>query len=124
LNAIKDAKVVDSWIGKYPGSVSWFSPGSYDLRPPLNGAGNDVLPNVKVAGYWVKMGEREHGSKGLCQERAYVSGIQAANSLMASVTMSNLNHSVIPIRDDEFQFKIATAINKKVMSFLPRFWVR
>eukprot|EP00968_Pinguiococcus_pyrenoidosus_P014449 scaffold1307_cov200-Pinguiococcus_pyrenoidosus.AAC.138 len=28
------------------------------------------------------MGEREHGAKGLCQERAFVSGLQAANSLM------------------------------------------
>jgi hypothetical protein len=27
------------------------------------------------------MGAREHGAKGLCQERAYVSGIEAANAL-------------------------------------------
>lgn len=34
-----------------------------------------------VAGDWVNMGKFEHGSKGLCQERAYVSGIEAANAL-------------------------------------------
>lgn len=73
-----DAKLVDSWVGKYSGVVSWFSPGSYARRPPLEGAGNGVLPNVKCAGDWVKMGEREHGAKGLCQERAYVSGFEAA----------------------------------------------
>lgn len=72
----------------------------------------------------MKLGDREHGSKGLCQERAFVSGIQAANSLMESVMMNGRNHPVIPIRDDEIQFKIATAINKKIMGFIPRFWVR
>merc|ERR1712071_505416 len=83
-----NAKVVDSWVGKYPGTVSWFSPGSYALRPPLEGAGRNVLPNVKCAGDWVKMGEREHGAKGLCQERAFVSGIEAANSLIESTASS------------------------------------
>ena len=121
---LKDARVVDSWIGKYPGSVSWFSPGSYELRPPLEGAGNDVLPNVKVAGDWVRMGKREHGAKGLCQERAYVSGIEAANSLMTSNGLRSRTHPVIQIREDEIQFKIATAINKQLMGFVPRFWIR
>ena len=104
--------------------MSWFSPGSYVLRPPIEGAGNDILPNVKVAGDWVRMGEREHGSKGLCQERAFVSGLQAANSLMASTNLNSRDHSVIPIRDDEVQFNIAKAINKRFMGILPRFWVR
>ena len=35
--AFADAKVVDSWVGKFPGAVSWFSPGSYTARPPLHG---------------------------------------------------------------------------------------
>ena len=39
------------------------------------------MPNLVCAGDWVRMGEYEHGAKGLCQERAYVSGIQAANAL-------------------------------------------
>ena len=128
----KDAKVVDSWVGKYSGTVSWFSPGSYDRRPPLEGAGNEVLPNVKCAGDWVRMGEREHGAKGLCQERAYVSGIEAANSLLRSTTgggvmdgggMMDLKE-VIPVREDEGQFKFGVAVNNKVMKVLPRWWVR
>jgi uncharacterized protein with NAD-binding domain and iron-sulfur cluster len=120
-----DAKLVDSWVGKYPGVVSWFSPGSYTKRPPLEGAGNEVLPNVKCAGDWVRMGEREHGAKGLCQERAYVSGFEAANSLMRS-TMGDTykQHDVLPVRDDEMQFKLGVEVNRKVMQFLPRFWTR
>merc|ERR1712038_2080996 len=104
-----DADVVDAWVGRYPGTVSCFSPGSYGSRPPLEGAGNDVLPNVKCAGDWVRMGEREHGAKGLCQERAYVSGMEAANSLMKSTaakksSIAFVDHDVLPVRDDEEQF--------------------
>ena len=128
-----DAKVVDSWVGKYGGAVSWFSPGSYGKRPPLEGAGAAILPNVKCAGDWVRMGDREHGAKGLCQERAFVSGFEAANSLMRDTTTSgssseqqqqHRSHPVLPVRDDEPQFKAAVALNKKVMAFLPRFWVQ
>ena len=126
VSRFADAKVVDSWVGKYPGTVSWFSPGSYKLRPPLEGAGNDVLPNVKCAGDWVRMGDREHGAKGLCQERAYVSGMEAANSLMQSTLDDDsfLKASVLPVRDDEKQFKLGVEVNNKVMQFLPRFWTR
>lgn len=126
-----DAKVVDSWVGKYPGTVSWFSPGSYTKRPPLEGAGNSVLPNVKCAGDWVRMGEKEHGSKGLCQERAYVTGMEAANSLLESTTEKGtggraefVKHEVLPVREDEAQFKLGVEVNRKVMQVLPRFWVR
>ena len=119
-----DAKVVDSWVGKYPGTVSWFSPGSYTKRPPLEGAGNSVLPNVKCAGDWVRMGDLEHGAKGLCQERAYVSGLQAANELLRATEVVSRRHAVLPVREDEAQFQAAVALNQQVMKFFPRFWVR
>jgi len=124
-----DAKVVDSWVGKYPGTVSWFSPGSYTLRPPLEGAGNDILPNIKCAGDWVRMGEREHGAKGLCQERAYVSGMEAANSLIESTILTPYDKDlklaeILPVREDEPQFKLGIEVNKKAMQMLPRFWTR
>ena len=123
-----DARVVDSWVGKYPGAVSWFSPGSYSSRPPLEGAGNAILPNVKCAGDWVRMGDRKHGAKGLCQERAYVSGIEAANSLLLSAgILDNAGlkaGEVLPVREDEIQFKLGAQLNKRVMQRLPRFWVR
>jgi len=119
-----DAKVVDSWVGKYPGVVSWFSPGSYDKRPPLEGAGSQILPGLKCAGDWVRMGEREHGAKGLCQERAFVSGLEAANALLRDVDMTTTPAEVLPVRDDEPQFKAGVALNREVMKYVPRFWVR
>jgi hypothetical protein len=84
-----------------------------------------VLPNIKCAGDWVRMGDREHGAKGLCQERAYVSGIEAANSLIRVLAPDYRNAAnVLPVREDEIQFKLGAQISKKVMRFLPRFWVR
>jgi uncharacterized protein with NAD-binding domain and iron-sulfur cluster len=118
-----DAKVVDSWIGRYPGTVSWFAPGTFDKRPPLQGAGK-ALPNLKCAGDWVRMGDREHGAKGLCQERAYVSGLEAANALLQDVATVSKAHNVIPVREDEAQFKAGVALNNQVMTIFPRFWVR
>lgn len=71
------------------------------------------------------MGEREHGAKGLCQERAYVSGMEAANSLMRSTMDESFReHQVLPVREDELQFKLGVEVNRKVMQFLPRFWIR
>ena len=70
--------------------------------------------------------DREHGAKGLCQERAYVSGFEAANSLMRDTDVEKIYmpHEVLAVREDEMQFKLGVEVNKKVMSVLPRFWTR
>jgi len=118
------ANVIDSWVGKFPSSVSFFSPGSFGRRPPLQG--DPDVPNIKFAGDWVRMGELEHGAKGLCQERAYVSGLQAGNLLLDETIGKSRSHThpILPVRDDEAQFKAAIALNKQAMKSLPRFWVR
>jgi hypothetical protein len=118
----RDAKVVDSWVGKFEGTVSLFGPGTFPRRPPLQGA--PEVSNIKCAGDWVRMGELEHGAKGLCQERAYVSGLQAGNLILDEVVGKSrlYKHPVLPVREDEAQFKAGIALNKKVMKFLPRFW--
>lgn len=90
----------------------------------MEGAGNDTLPNVKIAGDWVRMGEREHGAKGLCQERAYVSGMEAANSLLKTTSDVTDVKEVLQVREDEEQFKLGVSVNNQVMKVLPRFWVR
>jgi len=124
-----EAQVLDSWVGKYPGAVSWFSPGSYEKRPPLEGAGPTKLPNVKCAGDWVRMGDREHGAKGLCQERAYVSGLEAANSLLAQVARDRREasgplHPVLPVRPDEPQVVAGQKAAKELLKGARRMWVR
>ncbi|KAL7580969.1 hypothetical protein ACA910_005783 [Epithemia clementina (nom. ined.)] len=124
VSAFGDARVVDSWVGRYPGTVSWFAPGTFRKRPALEGV-PDVINNLVCAGDWVRMGEREHGSKGLCQERAYVSGLQAGNLILERLAVKPLRpHPVLPVRPDEKQFEASVAINRQIMKILPRFWVR
>jgi uncharacterized protein with NAD-binding domain and iron-sulfur cluster len=127
--AFKSANVLDFHVQRYPSAVSWFSPGSYKSRPPLK---VPTVSNLVCAGDWVRLGEREHGAKGLCQERAYVSGLEAANQLIRSGMLfanNNKYHNVIPIRDDEPQVKLGRMINKNTMQLLKplrldSFWVR
>ena len=113
--AFRHAQVVDQEVRRYPGSVSLFSPGSFQQRPPLETS----LATVVCAGDWVRMGEREHGAKGLCQERAYVCGLEAANSLLRRGVVRGTGsgeHRVIPVRPDEPQVVLGRALNKLVMN--------
>ncbi len=93
--------------------------------PPLETS----LETVVCAGDWVRMGEREHGAKGLCQERAYVCGLEAANALLkrrivGGIEGSGIQHRVIPIRADEPQVLLGRALNRLVMDPLEAIGVR
>ena len=124
--AFRDAQVVDQEVRRYPGSVSLFSPGSFSQRPPLETS----LERVVCAGDWVRMGRREFGAKGLCQERAYVCGLEAANSLLrkgivqGSDPDASRQHAVLPIRADEPQVVLGRALNKLVMDPLEAAGIR
>ena len=114
---IRTTTVLESEVRRYPGSVSLFAPGSFSKRPPLDTA----LPAIVCAGDWVRMGSREHGAKGLCQERAYVCGLEAANSLIrrkvvTTSTSPAREHPVRPIRADEPQVLIGRALNALLMN--------
>ena len=112
--AFRGAQVVDQEVRRYPGSVSLFSPGSFQQRPPLETS----MASVVCAGDWVRMGEREFGAKGLCQERAYVCGLEAANALLRRGVVRGTGsgeHRVIPIRPDQPQVVLGRALNKLVM---------
>lgn len=115
--AFRTTTVLESEVRRYPGSVSLFAPGSFSKRPPLDTA----LPSIVCAGDWVRMGSREHGAKGLCQERAYVCGLEAANSLIrrkvvTTSTSPAREHPVLPIRADEPQVLIGRALNALLMN--------
>ena len=111
----RSAQVVDSHVMRYPSAVSWFSPGSYELRPTLATA----VPNLVCAGDWVRMGTREHGAKGLCQERALVSGLEAANLLARRGLLGGRReHEVIPVRADELQVELGRTANKALAGVL------
>ena len=72
----------------------------------------------------------EHGAKGLCQERAFVCGLEAANSLLrrgvvkGTGSASSQPHAVLPIRADEPQVVLGRALNKLVMDPLEAAGIR
>ena len=107
------ARVVDCEVRRYPGSVSLFSPGSFRKRPPLETS----VESIVCAGDRVRIGDKEHGAKGLCQERAYVCGLEAGNSLIRRRIVNGADHShpVLPIRADEPQVVLGRVLNKLVM---------
>ena len=89
------------------------------------------MPNVVCAGDWVRMGDREHGAKGLCQERALVSGYEACNELAARGVLGKkaTEVAVLPVRDDEVAYTTGARVNGAVQGALDRvglgsFWVR
>jgi len=116
--AFHTAQVLEAEVRRYPGSVAWFSPGSFRQRPPLETA----IPSLVCAGDWVRMGARDFGAKGLCQERAYVCGLEAANSLLRRGVVLGADadapaqHRVIPIRPDEPQVLLGRSLNAQVMN--------
>ena len=120
------AQALEFDVRRYPGSVSLFSPGSFTKRPPLQTS----LDSLVCAGDWVRMGAREHGAKGLCQERAYVCGLEAANALMRNGVVKGADplrsaeHQVIPIRPEEPQVLLGRAMNKLVMDPLEAVGIR
>ena len=128
VHGVDGVRAVDFEVRRYPGAVSWFSPGSYPKRPPLETS----IHNIVCAGDWVRMGEREHGAKGLCQERAYVCGLEAGNSLLRRGLVAGgagAGHPVIPIRADEAQVVLGRALNKQFMDAVSPFglaspWIR
>ncbi|KAL3155415.1 hypothetical protein ABBQ38_010971 [Trebouxia sp. C0009 RCD-2024] len=109
--SFRTAKVVDSAVLRFPNAVTHFSPGSYTSRPLQRTS----FGNVFMAGDWVK--GLNHGANGLSQERAYITGLTAAN-----LVIGGLSHGVpaviIPVEEDEKHVSAAKEANQAVQGFL------
>ncbi|CAM9879016.1 unnamed protein product, partial [Ascophyllum nodosum] len=113
--AQRACRVIDSWVGRFPQAVTCFSPGSYENRPRQASAGS----NVFVAGDWVR--GVDHGANGLSQERAYVTGLMAANHVMdafSGATTSSRRATILPTEPDEPQVAVGKRANKAVRGTL------
>ncbi|KAK9843730.1 hypothetical protein WJX81_003891 [Elliptochloris bilobata] len=108
------AQVVDSAVLRAPRAVTHFSPGSHALRPTQETG----LGNLWLAGDWVK--GVPHGANGLSQERAYVTGLRAAN-----LAIARLGHgspaAILDIEPDEAHIAAAKALHRGVRRGLHAF---
>lgn len=105
-----DLQVVDSAVLRFPNAVTHFSPGSYTSRPLQTTS----FGNVFMAGDWVK--GLNHGANGLSQERAYITGLTAANLVIGSLS-HGVPANIIPVEEDEQHVTAAKGANQAVQGF-------
>ncbi|DBA90704.1 TPA: hypothetical protein ACH3X1_003920 [Trebouxia sp. C0004] len=104
-------QVQDASVLRFAGAVTAFAPGSHASMPPTGVS----LPGVFMAGDWLAQGPATHGAKGLSQEKAYVTGLQAGNQ-----AAQMLNHTpqvkVLPVEADEAHIVSAKKAVKQARS--------
>ncbi len=112
----KDAKVVDSSVIGVRQGVTHFAPGSYQYLLK----GKTSIENLYMSGDWIIT---NHGS--WSQEKAYVTGLEAANLVIEKFGGSPAK--IIPIAPDEPHIQLARTVNQMVRglgeSLLPDFWL-
>ncbi|MEA5487396.1 MULTISPECIES: hydroxysqualene dehydroxylase [Pseudanabaena] len=115
LPEFETAKVIDSSVIRLPRAVTHFAPGSYQhlLRAITS------FPNLYMSGDWVIT---NHGS--WSQEKAYVTGLEAANLVIQQFSHGNMTQ-ILPIESDEPHIQIARSLNQTLRniakSLIPNF---
>ncbi|KAF8062940.1 hypothetical protein HT031_003779 [Scenedesmus sp. PABB004] len=89
-------RVLDASVLRFPRAVTRFAPGTAAALPRIATS----LANLFVAGDCVAEGPGTHGCKGLSQEKALVSGLQAGNRAAARLGLAPVAR-VIPVEPDE-----------------------
>ncbi|MFM6347400.1 MAG: FAD-dependent oxidoreductase, partial [Dolichospermum sp.] len=116
LPEFKNVTIVDSSVIRLPRAVTHFAPGSYQylLRPITS------FPNLYMSGDWIIT---NHGS--WSQEKAYVTGLEAANLVIQQFRQGNMAQ-ILPIETDEPHIQIARSLNQQLRnlakSLIPNFF--
>ncbi|WNZ21975.1 FAD-dependent oxidoreductase [Leptolyngbya sp. NK1-12] len=113
----RTAMVVDSSVIRLPRAVTHFAPGSYASMLP----GTTCIENVWMSGDWIVS---RHGS--WSQEKAYVTGLEAANQVIAQLRMGT-PAAIIPVEPDEAHIQLARWLNqsarRSIGQLLPNIWL-
>jgi uncharacterized protein with NAD-binding domain and iron-sulfur cluster len=111
------ANVIDRAVVRLPKAVTHFAPGSYQYLLP----GTTTLTNVYMSGDWIV---NRHGS--WSQEKAYVTGIEAANRVMRQLGQG-VPAPIIPVEADEPHIQagrtLARMLRQGQQALLPKFWL-
>lgn len=113
----REAKVIDRSIIRVSQGVTHFAPGSYQYLLPAS----TPISNLFMSGDWIIT---RHGS--WSQEKAYVTGLEAANLTIDYFKQGNLA-PIIPIEPDEPHIQVARNLNRNFRNFskalLPNIWL-
>ncbi len=111
------ANIIDSSVIRLHQAVSHFAPGSYRYLLPAQTS----FDNIFMSGDWIV---NRHGS--WSQEKAYVTGLEAANLVISHFQTGNYAN-IIPVEADEPHIQTLREINKSVRDIaklvLPDFWL-
>lgn len=117
IPAFRTAKIIDHSVIRLPQAVSHFKPGSYRYLLPATTS----LKNVFMSGDWIV---NRHGS--WSQEKAYVTGLEAANQVIDSFGQGE-KATIIPVEPDEPHILLGRSLNQNirglVQPFFPNFWL-
>lgn len=117
IPGFRDAKIEDYSVIRLPKAVSHFAPGSYRYLP----SATTSFQNVFMSGDWIV---NRHGS--WSQEKAYVTGLEAANSVIEYLG-DGQKATIRPVEPDEPHIQLARSLNRTVrglgQTFLPQFWL-
>ncbi|CAI5519546.1 unnamed protein product [Closterium sp. Naga37s-1] len=112
IPAFASSQVTDSAVVRFPRAVTHFSPGSYQHLLPATTS----FTNLFMAGDWIVT---RHGS--WSQEKAYVTGLEAANRVVRLVGEGEAA-TIIPVERDEEHIEQLRQLNqsaKQVINLLP-----
>lgn len=104
IPGFQHAKVMDRSVIRLSQAVSHFSPGSYQYMLP----GTTSFDNVFMSGDWIVT---RHGS--WSQEKAYVTGLEAANRVIALLKQGAIA-PMIPIAPDEPHIQLGRQVNRQL----------
>eukprot|EP00897_Mesotaenium_endlicherianum_P009470 jgi/Mesen1/8551/ME000484S07933 len=102
--------VVDASVLRYKGAVTLFGPGSHQHMPTCDTS----FRNVFMAGDWLRQGPGAHGARGLSQEKAYVTGLQAANRVIELLQPGGSKAAILPVEADELHFASAKSAAREL----------
>ena len=116
IPAFGEAKIVDHAVVRIPQGVTHFAPGSYRYLLPATTS----FENLFMAGDWIVT---RHGS--WSQEKAYVTGLEAANRVITALGQGQ-PAEILPVIPDEPHIQALRAVNRWVqqgLQGLPSFWL-
>lgn len=102
IKGVGDAQLIDKEIARFPNSLTHFFPGSYNYSMQ----GSTSFPNLYMAGDWIIT---RHGS--WAQERAYVTGLEAANRVVDYLGEGSFA-KIIPVEEDEPHIEALRNLNR------------
>lgn len=117
IPAFNTAEIIDSSLIRVKRGVTHFAPGSYPSLLPATTS----IDNVWMSGDWIV---NRHGS--WSQEKAYVTGLEAANLAIAHFGQGE-RAAITPIESDEPHIQFARTLNRSIRGLtetvLPNFWL-